>query len=810
MKKRPSFLRMVLGQERNLVNYFRDFFFDVPSRTYFALAFLGFVLAVTLLSVGWTESSPLEYQVGQIVRSDIIAPESFTVADPSQTDVLRKEAADKVPGIFSYDTTISPHASERLADAFEQFRNKFRDAVSIEFGSAALPERSRKAGSARYQRFLQKFIENERHNFPSGGGEAALQTLAELQFNTSIENRMLDLLSSTMSLMIYPDQDAGKALGGPLQVYNVQTGRLIEADPRLMISFSAARAQIQNGLNDEDSLNDLQRRALTRLILDFLSANAQYDASRTGLARQAAARGVPEVKEIIQKGQIISRNGDVVTPEILRRIAALRDSLPARFRPWKFAGLLFANCILLLGLWKVSERTKTYIMTGVKTFAVVSVTLVVNLTIIRLGMIVAERFDGASFSSLGTQYQFAIPFAATAMLVALIIDLKLAFVCGLLVGVYTGLISDHGVELGLFSTLSSFVAVYSVGRYRQRSVVTIAGLSLTVMNMIIALIVICVGGHFPSWQILLVDMLLAAAGGVLNAAFVSLEAPIYESIFNILTDVKLLELSNADLPLLKRLAIEAPGTHQHSYMVSGVAEEAAKAIGANSLLVRIGCYYHDIGKLGAPHMFIENQRGGPNPHDYIAPDKSSRVITNHVRRGIELAREAKIPPQIIDLIPQHHGTRLLHFFYNKAKEQANGKAVDEQEFRYPGPKPQTKEAAILMLADAAEAAVRSLDDPTPPNIRSMLKMVTDDVFADCQLDESNLTMREVTAVREALIGALINHHHHRISYPGFNTGEEADQPSEPPPELTPQQATLLTRSKMAEDPSAPDRSNQPS
>lgn len=807
MKKRPSFVRMLLGQERNLVNYFRDFFFDVPSRTYFALAFLGLVLAVTLLTIGWAETQPVEYQAGQVVRSDIVAPDTFVVPDPRQTGVLRKEAADKVPAIFSYDSEIAHRASARLADVLEQYRNKFTNAIALEFGSIDLPERQYQ--SSRYQRLIQKFVENQRKTFPSSGGEVALATLAELHFSTAIENRLLDLLSSTMSLMIYPDQDAGRALGGPVQIYNLQTGRQSEADLRLMISLSSARSQIENGLNDDNELNDVQRRALSRLALAFLGTNTQYDESRTTARKEAAARAIPEVKEVIQKDQIICRSGDVVTPEILRRISALRDSLPVRFHAWRFLGLLIANCILLLGLWKVAERTKTYIMTGVKTFAVVAVTLVVNMILIRLGMIVAERFDGASFSSLGTQYQFAIPFAATAMLVALIIDLKLAFVCGLLVGVYAGLLSSHGVEMGLFATLSSFVAAYSVGRYRQRSVVTIAGLSLTIVNMMLALIVISLSGHFPAWRILLVDLLLAAAGGVLNAAFVSLEAPIYESTFNILTDVKLLELSNADLPLLKRLAIEAPGTHQHSYMVSGLAEEAANAIGANSLLVRIGCYYHDIGKLGAPHMFIENQRGGPNPHDYIAPDKSARVIINHVRRGIELAREAKMPPQITDLIPQHHGTRLLHFFYNKAKELANGDSVDDQDFRYPGPKPKTKEAAILMLADAAEAAVRSLEDPTPQNIRMMLKKVTDDVFADSQLDESNLTMREVTAVREALIRTLINHHHHRISYPGFNTDEEGEQPAEKIPDLTAKQATLITRSKMADDPSASGQSDQP-
>jgi putative nucleotidyltransferase with HDIG domain len=205
-------------------------------------------------------------------------------------------------------------------------------------------------------------------------------------------------------------------------------------------------------------------------------------------------------------------------------------------------------------------------------------------------------------------------------------------------------------------------------------------------------------------------------------------------------------------------------------MVGVLAEEAAKAIGANALLARTACLYHDIGKLAAPNMYIENQKGGPNPHDKVSPLDSVRIITGHVRRGIQMANEADLPPQIIDFIPQHHGTRVLAFFYHKAKAQAEarGGAVNIDDFRYPGPKPQSKEAVILMLADGAEASVRSLEEHTPENIRAIVKKIVDSVVADGQLDESTVTMRELTAIRESLINTLINIYHQRISYPGFN------------------------------------------
>ena len=218
------------------------------------------------------------------------------------------------------------------------------------------------------------------------------------------------------------------------------------------------------------------------------------------------------------------------------------------------------------------------------------------------------------------------------------------------------------------------------------------------------------------------------------------------------------------------MAIQTPGTNHHSFVVGTLAEAAAKAVGANALLARIGCLYHDIGKLGAPKMYIENQQGGPNPHDHLDPRDSVRIITGHVRRGIKMAHEVGLPPPIADFIPQHHGTRVLAFFYHKAKAQAEarGEAVNIEDFRYPGPKPQSIEAVILMFSDAAEAAVRSLDEPTPENIRAILKKIVDTIVADGQLDECNITFREITTIRESLIQTLIGIYHHRISYPGFN------------------------------------------
>jgi len=243
--------------------------------------------------------------------------------------------------------------------------------------------------------------------------------------------------------------------------------------------------------------------------------------------------------------------------------------------------------------------------------------------------------------------------------------------------------------------------------------------------------------------------------------------PICETSFEILTDVKLLELSNADLPALGQLALRAPGTNQHSHAVVQLAEEASRAVGANALLTRIGALYHDIGKTAAPEHFVENQLS-KNPHDKLKPSQSAKIIISHVTYGIKLGRELGLPQRIIDFIPQHHGTRTLHYFLKKAQAEARSdQEVSENEFRYPGPKPQFKEAAIMMIADSCEAAARSLAEPTAENIRFIVTKIVDAIIADDQLGECDLTLREVTQIRESMIKSLVAIYHSRVDYPGY-------------------------------------------
>src|SRR6266705_3472248 len=311
-------------------------------------------------------------------------------------------------------------------------------------------------------------------------------------------------------------------------------------------------------------------------------------------------------------------------------------------------------------------------------------------------------------------------------------------------------------------------AIYGIGGYGERQSVTLAGLVVAFVNAIIALALTAFAAQPVSFKSALLVLGCGIVSGLLTIIFTAGGLPINESLFGILTDIRLLELSNANLPVLRQLALRAPGTNQHSHAVSQLAEDACRAIGANALLAHIGSLYHDIGKVAAPDHFVENQTGS-NPHDHLRPTASAKIITSHVTYGSKLAKEIGLPKQIADFIPQHHGTRTLHFFLRKAQEQSNnGDPIDERQFRYPGPKPQFKETAILMLADSCEAAARTLAHPDPESIRGIVVKIFDAIISDGQLDECGLTLRELKQIREAIISSLVAIYHVRIDYPGFN------------------------------------------
>jgi len=379
---------------------------------------------------------------------------------------------------------------------------------------------------------------------------------------------------------------------------------------------------------------------------------------------------------------------------------------------------------------------------------------------------------------------YAMPIAAGAMLVTLLFDFHAAIVFSFIVSLLAGLWQAEAA-VAAYAFIGSVVGSFSVIRCKRRSAILKGGLYVFGANIFTVITMMLLSGDFLTLAApIALAMTLVSAVGVV--AIVSLTLPLFETVFKVSTDISLLELLDLEQPLMKQLMINAPGTYHHSIILGNLVEAVAEHVGVNPLFARVCAYYHDIGKIKMPEYFIENQLTGISKHEKITPHMSSMILVSHVKEGVELARQYKLPEPVIDVIKEHHGTTLITYFYEKAKGMPGEHELSEAEYRYPGPKPQTRVSAIVMIADAVEAASRVLTDPTPSRIAALVDKIINHIFLAGQLDECSLTLKDIYEIRKRFTYILTGILHKRIDYPGFDfsgkqahTDEDHDkQPSE--------------------------------
>jgi putative nucleotidyltransferase with HDIG domain len=418
--------------------------------------------------------------------------------------------------------------------------------------------------------------------------------------------------------------------------------------------------------------------------------------------------------------------------------------------------------VLLVGLFLLLCPRLRARRRGV-TLAALSV--VANLLLIRGFLELGERPEVITY--LGNDVFFWMaPMTLAAVITAILGGIPLAILATFIVSFFATLMLGRSIDIFLVFALASLTGVYCCRRVRDRGTLFRAGFWVGGVSAA-GVFFVCLIGHELSWPFIGNALVLTAFSGFMTCIAIMVLVPILEKIFHTASDFTLGELStDSDHPLLRKLRIVAPGTSNHSASVASLAEAGAEAIGANDLLCRCSALFHDIGKIAKPEYFSENQ-GAENPHDKVTPAMSAMVIREHVAGGVKLAKEYNLPREIIDIIEQHHGTDLIKYFYFKAKEAAaaNGSEVDEQAFRYDGPRPSTREAAIVMIADGLEASVRALKNHTPTEIRERVNAIINDRIKDGQFDESPLTFRELDRVREAMYNSLLTSYHHRVEYP---------------------------------------------
>ncbi|CDM64105.1 HD family phosphohydrolase [Pyrinomonas methylaliphatogenes] len=751
-KRSPAF---TIRQAREALSQKIDRYFlqRFPPRALKIGGFILFTFVSTLLLGGeFLRARTENYREGDVVRSTVISPADISAIDARETERRRAAAIEAVRPVWRYEPA-------RAAGA-QKFRAAWQD---LQRQAATQPNAE----------------QGEPVWTGEGDGRVARIIIAH-RFDPEILNDLLRLLREANDGYVYDDREADN-LRPEIRLVDGRTGAqsIISTNQTPLKSLSMARQTLRARLNLR--LKDWpteERDAIFGALAPLLAPTLIFDAQTTEAARREAAASVPPATITLKRNQVIAREGDTVTEHMLAQFEAVQNYGAAQRRPHHFIGLFLVIAALYWIAWKFTEKrssTASLSLSLERAFMLLALSVIVETILMRVGFTVADSIASQSLrppTNDPTLWSFAIPFASAALLVALLVDTQLAFITGLITALFAGLLAPNGMLMTFYALTSSAAAIYGIHRYRERQSVTLAGLFAGAVNALMALAVILAAQQ----PLTLNSALLAAgcgiAGGLLTTIFTSGGLPINESLFGILTDVKLLELSNADLPILSQLAMRAPGTNQHSHAVSQLAEDACRAIGANALLARIGALYHDIGKLAAPEMFVENQTG-ENPHDHLPPERSARILIHHVSYGLKLAKEIGLPKQIADFIPQHHGTRTLHFFLRKAQAQAApGQSVDESQFRYPGPKPQSKEAAVMMLADSCEAAVRSLARPDPENISAIVSRIFDAVVSDGQLDECDLSLRELTKIREAMTNSLIAIYHPRVDYPGFNPPEE--------------------------------------
>jgi len=541
----------------------------------------------------------------------------------------------------------------------------------------------------------------------------------------------------------------------------------------LMKISNLADDEIKNNSNFASSNHAFIKSIIVPLITPNLTLNHVETESR----KTEAARRVEPVYYQVKKGEMIVREGDKIDEIALLKLNVLRSIRKSSPLTSSLLGLILLIVILFITLWRYLENYRIKQPRLKNFFVFLGIIFIVMLAISRLFIFIATSIesylDRAPFNN-SQAYYYAIPFAAGAMLVVLLTEASLAIVFSLLFSSFIGILSNGDFFLALYAMLGSLAAVYGIEQYKERTAIIKSGLLIGLINIASLLAIAFFTNRLQPLSFLFFSLSMGLLGGFFVATVVSALLPAFESLFGVTTDIKLLELSNMDRPLLRELAVKAPGTYHHSILVGELAEEAAVAIGANSLFVRVATLYHDIGKINKPAYFIENQRGFENKHAKLTPRMSSLILINHVKEGVEIAKSYGLPQSIIDNIPQHHGTRLIRFFYDKAQktEDPDLQSVNEEDFRYPGPKPQTREAAVIMLADAVEAATRSLEEPTPARIKGMIKKIFDDIFLDGQLEQCDLTLKDLEKIASTFQRVLAGIYHSRVPYPGFEVEEK--------------------------------------
>ncbi|MFW5979113.1 MAG: HD family phosphohydrolase [Halanaerobium sp.] len=727
-----------------LRNWRREYL-DFSSNSYKIIwAVIFFILIALLLSLDLIPNQ-VDLSEGQVSQSDITAPRTITFIDEDRTSELRQRAADTSPRVYEEDSTVEEGVVSKVDNLFEAVvaeRNFFYNNKITTAEEGEEEQDSETANNDEQESEEQEKLTAEEIDELNQEEIEEIINLVKNEIDYELSDESLGFLISLSEEKLTEIQE------GTLELLeNKLDSRILPSD------LSAARDDLRQRAMELD-IPRSERLAAAEIAETVIAANMFLNEEATADRRQQAISDVEAVEKSVRQGEIIVRKGDVVTEtdiDILERLGLQKTGI----NYYNIAGRIMISFILvlLLGFYFYKYQKDVWQDN--------SKLLLIELLILTV----------VFFAKILTLFQnpfvnFMVPTAMASILLTVLIGSDTALITTLFISLLVAPIYDMNFNIVLTSFLAGLIGIFSVSRVKERGDIIRAGLNVSLI------LVFLIGGlslmqQNQDWSYLIWSI----AGGIANGLIVGVLAngllPYLEDLFDMTSSVKLLELSNPSQPILKRMLVEAPGTYHHSVIVGNLAETAAEDVGADSLLARAAAYYHDIGKLKRPYFFSDNQFGGENPHDKTSPNLSALIIKSHVKDGVEMAEENGLPAKIIDIIKQHHGTNLISYFYQQALQDNKHDDIEKKDFRYDGPKPQSKEAAIIMLADITEAAIRSknFNKNNHDRIEGFVRGLVKDKLIENQLDQSNLTLSDLDTIVKSFVKVLTGIYHQRVEYP---------------------------------------------
>ena len=710
-----------------------------------------------------------EYREGDIATSDILVPADVAMQDEEATGIRQEEARSAALPVYRHAAAQAQARVERICRLLSTLRSQLKPLA---------PARS--PGSAwRFDKLPPEVQTNLKMQLsqllPEPELESASRFLAANGFSRQLQQALEQALrKANSSLVIESARDLIRDQGRIHLLSGTDSRERTTIPVDRVKTLDSIRQDIDSWLPALLRYHELPLQPTGRLVKRLLQPNLFFDLEATQATQREAVADVDPVFVILKKGKVVVRQGDEISSGQLRQIAAIgnlpqESSSPAQtFSLALLIGSLLAVFgYLLRNLWPTHWNF-------MRLAVLASTVLVVQIIVLKVFGFVGEALSESLSQSFAgfpdndeVYFFFALPFALGAMLLTILVDDRAALIFSLPSSILAVLALSGDIYGFFYVLMSHLIGILTIRSAVQR--VGFVGAGFKLGSAAIGLFVVLQYAKLAPFDLGVgfLGSTLALLSGPITTGLLVFLLPLFERLFMVTTVMRLQELGNINLPLIRELTLKAPGTYNHSVAVGTLSEKAAEAIGLNPVFARVACFYHDIGKSIHPEYYVENQTGD-NIHERISPEESVKLVVGHVTKGIRMARAAKLPSSMIDIIPQHHGTKLLTYFHEKAKANASGsEEIDEARFRYPGPKPQTRMAAIIMLADAVEAAARTLNDHSQEKLLELIQTIVANTTEDGQLSECDITLAEIDRISFSFLETLSGVYHARITYPGF-------------------------------------------